>query len=146
MCKCNENDINYLIAQNAITRDKDTKILKYKGKEINSRNIVDFDVVLIYLYRNARVNKARHPINVSMTTDFFTYDIIAIKEAEVDTLFEKLDEISKRKNIKQNILSVINNKRNFTYNKNKVELLTTVKKYFIINLTRKYYVALGWCD
>lgn len=117
MCKCNENDINYLIAQNAITRDRDTKILKYKGKEINSRNIVAFDVVMNYLDRNAKVKKARHPINVSMTTDFFTYDIIAIKEAEVDTLFEKLDEISNSEKIiviietKQYINRVINTKR-----------------------------------
>ena len=29
-----------------------------------------------------------------MKTDYYTYDIIAIKEIEADTLFEKLDEIS----------------------------------------------------
>lgn len=35
---------------------------------------------------------------------------------------------------------------NISYNKNEVKLLTIVKKYSIIDLTRKYYVALGWCD
>ena len=29
-----------------------------------------------------------------MKTDYYTYDIIAIKEVEADTLFEKLDEKS----------------------------------------------------
>ena len=46
-----------------------------------------------YLDRNPVLKKAKHPINVSMKTDYYTYDIIAIKEVEEDTLFEKLDEI-----------------------------------------------------
>ena len=41
-----------------------------------------------------KLKKAKHPINVSMKTDYYTYDIIAIKEAEVDTLYEILDNIS----------------------------------------------------
>lgn len=45
ICHCTENDINFLIANKVITKDKNTKILKYKNKEINNRNIVAFDVV-----------------------------------------------------------------------------------------------------
>lgn len=116
-CKCTENDINCVIASKAILKDKNTKILKYQGKEINNRVIAAFDVVMKYLDRNAVVKKAKHPINVSMKTDFYTYDIIAIKEAEVDTLFEKLDEISNSEKIivvietKQYINRVIKTKR-----------------------------------
>lgn len=95
ICNCLESDINYLISKKVITKDKDTKILKYNNKTINSRNIVAFDVVMNYLDRNAKVKKAKHPINVSMQTDEFTYDIIAIKEMEVDALFEDIDKISK---------------------------------------------------
>ena len=94
ICNCTEKDINCLIASKVITKEKNTKILKYNNKEINNRNIVAFDVVMDYLDRNPKVKKAKHPINVSMKTDYYTYDIIAIKEAEVDTLYEMLDNIS----------------------------------------------------
>lgn len=94
ICNCTEKDINCLIASKVITKEKNTKILKYNNKEINNRNIVAFDVVMDYLDRNPKVKKAKHPINVSMKTDYYTYDIIAIKEAEVDTLYEILDNIS----------------------------------------------------
>lgn len=94
ICNCTEKDINCLIASKVITKDKNTKILKYNNKEINNRNIVAFDVVMDYLDRNPKLKKAKHPINVSMKTDYYTYDIIAIKESEVDTLYEILDNIS----------------------------------------------------
>ena len=94
ICDCSESDINYLISKKVITKDKDTKILKYNNKVINSRNIVAFDVVMNYLDRNAKVKKAKYPINVSMQTNEFTYDIIAIKEIEVDALFEDIDKNS----------------------------------------------------
>lgn len=94
ICNCTEKDINCLIASRVITKDKNTKILKYSNKEINNRNVVAFDVVMDYLDRNPKLKKAKHPINVSMKTDYYTYDIIAIKEAEVDTLYEMLDNIS----------------------------------------------------
>lgn len=94
ICNCDEKDINCLIASKVITKDKNSKILKYFNKEINNRNIVAFDVVMEYLDRNPVLKKAKHPINVSMKTDSYTYDIIAIKEIEADTLFEKLDQIS----------------------------------------------------
>ena len=92
ICDCTENDINYLIAYKVI--EKDNKILKYKNKEINNRNIVAFDVVMEYLDRKPKIKKAKHPINVSLETDKYTYDIIAIKAVEVDALVERLDEIS----------------------------------------------------
>ena len=94
ICNCTEKDINCLIASKVITKDKNSKILKYFNKEINNRNIVAFDVVMEYLDRNPVLKKAKHPINVSMKTDSYTYDIIAIKEIEADKLFEKLDQIS----------------------------------------------------
>ena len=95
VCNCSESDINYLISKKVITKDKDTKILKYNNKEINSRNVIAFDVVMNYLDRDARVKKAKYPINVSVKTNEFTYDIIAIKEMEVDALFDDIDKISK---------------------------------------------------
>ena len=94
ICNCDEKDINCLIASKVITKDKNSKILKYFNKEINNRNIVAFDVVMEYLDRNPVLKKAKHPINVSMKTDYYTYDIIALKEIEADILFEKLDQIS----------------------------------------------------
>ena len=118
ICNCTENDINCLIASKVITKDKNTRILKYNNKqEVNNRNIVAFDVVMEYLDRNPKLKKAKHPINVSMKTDDLTYDIIAIKEIEVDTLFEKIDEISTSERViiiietKQYIKKFVNTKR-----------------------------------
>ena len=118
ICNCTENDINCLIASKVINKEKNTKILNYNNKkEVNNRNIVAFDVVMEYLDRNPKLKKAKHPINVSMKTDEFTYDIIAIKEIETDTLFEKIDEISKADKViiiietKQYIKKFINTKR-----------------------------------
>lgn len=70
-----------------------------------------------YLERSPKLKKAKHPINVTMKTDEFTYDIIAIKELETDTLFEKIDEISTSDRViiiietKQYIEKIINTKR-----------------------------------
>ena len=88
ICNCTENDINCLIANKVLTKDKNTKILNYNNKrEVNNRNIVAFDVVMEYLDRNPKLNKAKYPINVSMKTDEFTYDIIAIKEEETENYY-----------------------------------------------------------
>lgn len=117
ICNCTEKDINCLIASKVITKEKNTKILKYNNKEINNRNIVTFDVVMQYLDREPKLKKAKHPINVTMETDEFTYDIIAIKELETDILFEKIDEISTSDRViiiietKQYIEKFINTKR-----------------------------------
>ena len=94
LCNCEEKDINFLIASKVIKRDNKNKILNY-----NNRNVIAFDVVMEYLDRNPKVKKAKFPINVSMQTDYYSYDIIAIKEIEKDALFEKLDEISKSERV-----------------------------------------------
>ena len=39
------------------------------------------------------------PVIVHMQPDFYTYDIIAIKEVEIEALFDKIDEISKAERI-----------------------------------------------
>lgn len=117
ICNCTENDINNLIANKVISKDRNTNILKYNNKQINNRNIVAFDVVMDYLDRNPVLKKARHPINVFMKTDYYTYDIIAIKEVEIEALFEKIDEISKADRIiiiietKEYIRKFLNTKR-----------------------------------
>lgn len=96
ICKCEEKDINYLIANKAIVKDNLSKILKYNNnKEVNNRNIVAFDVVMEYLDRNPKIKKAKYPVNVTVETKKYSYDIIAIKEIEKEVLFEKIDEISK---------------------------------------------------
>ncbi len=95
ICNCTEKDIGYLIAQKVIKRDNNTKILIHAGKAINNRNVIAFDVVMQYLDRNPKLKVGKHPICVNMVTDYFTYDILAIKESEVENVFETIDEISK---------------------------------------------------
>ena len=96
ICDCDETDINFLIANKAIIRDKTTKILKYNNnKGVNFRNVVAFDVVMEYLDRNPKIKKGKHPVNVTVETNKYSYDIIAVKEIEQETLFERIDEVSK---------------------------------------------------
>ena len=47
-----------------------------------------------YLKRNPKIKKGKFPVNVVMQTEQFDYDIIAVKEIEVETLYEKIDEVS----------------------------------------------------
>lgn len=95
ICDCTENDVNVLIANKSIKREKNSKILRHSSRNINSRNIAAFDVVIEYLDRNPVLSKANYPINVTMKVQNLSYDIIAIKEMEIDSLFEKIDKISK---------------------------------------------------
>ena len=95
ICNCTEKDINCLIASKVITKDKNTKILKYSNKEINNRNVVAFDVVMDYLERNPEIKKGKYPVNVTLKTRYVSYDIIAIKEDEIDNLYKNIDTISK---------------------------------------------------
>lgn len=117
ICNCTEKEINFLIARKAIIKDRKRNILRCNNKELNSKNIVAFDVVMNYLDRNPKIIKGEHPINVTIKTEQFTYDIIAVKEIEVDPLFEQIDEISKADRIiiiietKQYIRKTINTKR-----------------------------------
>lgn len=99
ICNCTEKDIRYLIAQKVISRDNSAKILIHKGRTINNRNVVAFDVVMQYLDRKPKLKVAQHPICVNMKTDFFTYDILAIKEKEIDNVFETIDQISNSERI-----------------------------------------------
>lgn len=73
---------------------KTTGMIKHKLKEINNRNIVAFDVVMEYLDRNPELKKAKYPINVTMKTKYITYDIIAVKEQEIENLYENINTIS----------------------------------------------------
>lgn len=94
ICECSKNDIDVLIVNKVLVKDKKTGIIKYRTKEVNNRNIVAFDVVMEYLDRNPEIKKGKYPINVSMKTRYIKYDIIAIKEEEMDNLYENIDSIS----------------------------------------------------
>lgn len=95
MCECTAKDINYLIASKAISKDRETNILKYGRKDINIKHIAAFDVIMYYLNRNPTIKMGKHPVTISMTIkDGTTYDIIYIKEIEVEALFKKLDKVS----------------------------------------------------
>lgn len=95
MCDCTKKDINYLITRKAISKDKETNIIKYGRKDINVKHVAAFDVIMYYLNRNPTIKKGNHPVTISMTIkDGTTYDIIYIKEIEAEALFKKIDEVS----------------------------------------------------
>lgn len=99
ICDCTIKDIDYLVSQKILIRDKDTKIIRYQGKEINNRNIIAFDIVMEYLDRNPEIKKGNRPVNVTLKTGFVSYDIIAIKENEIDNLFKNINNISSAEKI-----------------------------------------------
>ena len=92
LCNCTETDINNLISNKVISKDVKKGILKY------AKNVA-FDVVMNYLDRNPILKKGKLPVNVHMQTDYYTYDIITIKEVEIEALFDKIDEISKAERV-----------------------------------------------
>lgn len=94
ICGCTKNDIDLLIANKVLVREK-SGIIKHRMKGINNRNVVAFDVVMEYLDRNPEIKKARFPVNVTLKTKYIKYDIIVIKESEVPKLYEEIDTNSK---------------------------------------------------
>ena len=95
VCECSINDIDVLVANKVLVRDKKTNIIRYRTKEINNRNVAAFDVVMDYLERNPEIKKGKYPVNVTLKTRYVSYDIIEIKEQEVDNLYQNIDTISK---------------------------------------------------
>lgn len=95
VCDCTINDIDVLVANKVLVRDKKTNIIRYRTKEMNNRNVAAFDVVMDYLERNPEIKKGKYPVNVTLKTRYISYDIIAIKEQEVDNLYKNIDTISK---------------------------------------------------
>ena len=95
VCECSINDIDVLVANKVLVRDKKTNIIRYRTKEMNNRNVAAFDVVMDYLERNPEIKKGKYPVNVTLKTRYVSYDIIAIKEQEVDNLYQNIDTISK---------------------------------------------------
>ena len=95
VCDCTINDIDVLVANKVLVRDKKTNIIRYRTKEMNNRNVAAFDVVMDYLERNPEIKKGKYPVNVTLKTRYVSYDIIAIKEQEVDNLYQNIDTISK---------------------------------------------------
>ena len=94
ICQCNKDDIDLLIAYKVLVREK-TGVIRHRMKDINNRNIVAFDVVMEYLDRNPEIIKAKFPVNVTLITKYMKYDIIAIKESEMQTLYDEIDIIYK---------------------------------------------------
>ena len=94
ICNCTIKDIDYLISHKMLIREKESKIIRYQGKDINNRNIIAFDIVKEYLDRNPEINKGNRPVNVTLKTKYITYDIIAVKENEIDNLYENINSIS----------------------------------------------------
>ena len=95
VCDCTINDIDVLVANKVLVRDKKTNIIRYRTKEMNNRNVAAFDVVMDYLERNPKIKKGKYPVNVTLKTRYVCYDIIAIKEDEIDNLYKNIDTISK---------------------------------------------------
>lgn len=94
VCECTKHDIDVLTVKRVLVRDKETKLIRHRGKEINNRNIVAFDVVMEYLDRIPEIKKGKFPVNVTLQTKYTSYDIISIKEDEADKLFEEIDDKS----------------------------------------------------
>lgn len=117
ICDCTTNDIDFLVSNKILVREKNLNIIRYQGKDVNNRNIVAFDVVMEYLDRNPEIKKGKRPVNVTLKTKYISYDIIAIKKDEVDNLYENIDKISTSEKIiiiiqtKQYIKKKINTNR-----------------------------------
>ena len=93
LCNCSTTDIDVLIANKTLIREK-TGIIRYRPKEVNNRNVAAFDVIMEFLERNPKIKKGKFPVSVKMQIGYINYDIIAVKEKEIDNLYKNIDSIS----------------------------------------------------
>lgn len=94
LCNCTDYDIDLLISKKMLVRESESKIIRYQGKQINNRNIAAFDVVMEYLDRTPKIKKGKGPVTLILETKYTSYDVIAIKEDEIEALFENIEQIS----------------------------------------------------
>ena len=102
----NMQDINYLLTNKLIIKDKETGLIYHKLRGLDIKFMVALDLICKYQKDLQMYDKGKFPVIISFVVENITYDIIVARLIEQKRIFEMLDEISSS----DKIILVIENK------------------------------------
>lgn len=94
LTECSIQDINYLLTNKLILKDKTTNLIYHKLRGLDVKYMVALDVICKYQSNIQSYTKAKFPVILSFYIENISYDIIVAKKIEQKRIFEMLDEIS----------------------------------------------------
>ena len=106
LTNCSIQDINYLLTNKLIMKDKDTNMIYHKLKGLDVKFMVALDIICKYKPDIQSYGKAKFPVIVTFSIQNITYDVIIAKTIEQKRIFEMVDEVS----FSDRIIFVIENK------------------------------------
>lgn len=106
LTNCNMQDINYLLTNKLIIKDKETGLIYHKLRGLDIKFMVALDLLCKYQKDLQMYDKGKFPVIISFVVENITYDIIVARLIEQKRIFEMLDEVSSS----DKIILVIENK------------------------------------
>lgn len=106
---CNIQDINYLLTNKLIMKDKDTNLIYHKLKGLDVKFMVALDIICKYKPNIQSYGKAKFPVIITFSIQNVTYDVIIAKTIEQKRIFEIIDDVS----FSDRIILVIENKEKY---------------------------------
>ncbi len=106
---CTIHDINYLLTNKLIFKDKNTNMIYHKLRGVDVKFMVALELVCKYKPNIQNYEKAKFPVIITFSIKNITYDVIVAKSIEQKRIFEMLDEIS----FSDKIILVIENKEKY---------------------------------
>lgn len=106
LTNCSVQDINYLLTNKLILKDKDTNLIYHKLRGLDVKFMVALDVICKYQSCLQNYAKAKFPVILTFIVENISYDVIVAKAIEQERIFEMLDDISSS----DRIILIIENK------------------------------------
>lgn len=113
LTNCSMQDINYLLTNKLILKDKSTNLIYHKLRGLDVKFMVALDVICKYRLDLQNYSKAKFPVIITFMIENITYDVIVAKAIEQNRIFEILDDISSS----DRIILVIENKEEYDISK-----------------------------
>ncbi len=106
LTNCSNQDINYLLTNKLIIKDKETGLIYHKLRGLDIKFMVALDLICKYQKDLQMYEKGKFPVIISFIVENISYDIIVARLIEQKRIFEMLDEVSSS----DKIILVIENK------------------------------------
>lgn len=106
LTNCNMQDINHLLTNKLIIKDKETGVIYHKLRGLDIKFMVALDLICKYQKDLQIYDKGKFPVIISFVVENITYDIIVARLIEQKRIFGMLDEVSSS----DKIILVIENK------------------------------------
>lgn len=109
LTNCSTEDINYLLTNKLILKDKNTNMIYHKLRGLDIKFMIALDVVCKYQSNIQSFLKGKFPVIITFVIENITYDVIVAKTIEQKRIFEMLDEVSHS----DRIILIIENKEKY---------------------------------